>query len=238
MIEVSVLLLKNVINLPIYLLDEKLTFPPVENADKGILAIGGDLSVERLLLAYKSGIFPWFSKGEPIIWWSPDPRFVLMPGDLHVSRSMRRVLNSNTFTVTFDTVFPDVIKQCALVERKGEDGTWITNSMMKAYIKLHDGGYAHSVEVWKEELLVGGLYGVSLGKAFFAESMFHTVTNASKFALIKLVELMRQKDFHFLDAQVHTDHVSTLGAKNISRKKFIKLLEKALQEETWKGKWN
>lgn len=238
MIEVSALLLKNVINLPIYLLDDKLAFPPVEEADKGILAVGGDLSVERLLLAYKSGIFPWFSKSEPIIWWSPDPRFILMPDELHVSKSMKRVLNSNAFSFTFDTAFPEVIKQCALIERKGEDGTWITNSMMKAYNKLHNEGYAHSVEVWKDDNLVGGLYGVSLGKAFFAESMFHTETNASKFALIKLIELMQQKDFHFLDAQVHTDHVATLGARNISRKKFIKLLDKALQQETWKGKWS
>ena len=223
--------------MPIYLLNSTLNFPPVEGAEDGVVAVGGDLSMERLLLAYERGIFPWYNEGEPIIWHSPDPRFILLVDELHISKSMQRVLNSNRFSVSFDTDFSFVIKQCALTERKEQDGTWITNEMSAAYIELHKSGYAHSVEVWSNDKIVGGLYGVSLGKCFFAESMFHTESNASKFALIKLVELLKQKDFHFIDAQVHTSHVATLGAKNISREKFMKLVEKGLQHETWLGKW-
>ena len=223
--------------MPIYLLDEKLVCPPPEGAEKGIVAVGGDLSPERLLLAYQQGIFPWYSNDEPIIWWSPDPRFVLFTDDLHISKSMRRVLNSSKFSITFDTDFLFVIQHCALISRKAEEGTWITPEMIDAYCQLHELGYAHSIEVWKENKIVGGLYGVSLGKCFFAESMFHKENNASKFAFIKLVELLKQKEFHFMDSQLHTEHVGTLGAKNISRKKFMRLLEKGLQYESWVGKW-
>ncbi|HQV78166.1 MAG TPA: leucyl/phenylalanyl-tRNA--protein transferase [Chitinophagales bacterium] len=212
-------------------------FPPVEGAEDGIVAIGGDLSSERLLLAYHCGIFPWYSKEEPIIWHSPAERFILMLDNLHISKSMKRVLNSNRFSITFDADFSFVIKQCAAVERKNQDGTWITNEMIDAYLELHNLGYAHSVEVWKDEKIVGGLYGVSLGKVFFAESMFHTESNTSKIALIKLVALLKQKDFHFLDAQVHTTHVESLGAKNIARKKFMELLQQGLKDKTWKGNW-
>ena len=212
-------------------------FPRVDGAEDGIVAIGGDLSSERLLLAYHCGIFPWYSKEEPIIWHSPAERFILMLDNLHISKSMKRVLNSNRFSITFDADFSFVIKQCAAVERKNQDGTWITNEMIDAYLELHNLGYAHSVEVWKDEKIVGGLYGVSLGKVFFAESMFHTESNTSKIALIKLVALLKQKDFHFLDAQVHTTHVESLGAKNIARKKFMELLQQGLKDKTWKGNW-
>jgi len=224
--------------LPIYLLNEKLSFPPVEGAEDGVVAVGGDLSPERLLLAYSKGIFPWFGENDPIIWHSPEERFIMLLDKLHISKSMRRVLNSNKFKINFDTDFTYVIQQCAQVKRKGEDSTWITSEMIEAYEKLHNLGYAHSIEVWQDDRIVGGLYGVSLGKCFFAESMFHTATNASKFAVIKLIELLKQKDFHFLDAQVYTDHVATLGAKEISRETFLKLLQEGLQHESWIGKWS
>ena len=224
--------------MPIYLLNEKLSFPPVEGAEDGVVAVGGDLSPERLLLAYSKGIFPWFGENDPIIWHSPEERFIMLLDKLHISKSMRRVLNSNKFKINFDTDFTYVIQQCAQVKRKGEDSTWITSEMIEAYEKLHNLGYAHSIEVWQDDRIVGGLYGVSLGKCFFAESMFHTATNASKFAVIKLIELLKQKDFHFLDAQVYTDHVATLGAKEISRETFLKLLQEGLQHESWIGKWS
>ncbi len=223
--------------MPVYLLNSTLTFPPVDGAEDGIVAIGGDLSSERLLLAYQQGIFPWYSKGEPIIWHSPEDRFILLLDELHISKSMRRVLNSSKFRLTFDIDFSNIIQHCAAVERKDGTDTWITDEMIEAYTKLYDLGYAHSVEVWSNDKIVGGLYGVSLGKCFFAESMFHAQTNASKFALIKLVELLKQKDFHFIDAQVHTDHVATLGAKEIPRNEFIKLLQESLKYENSPGKW-
>jgi len=223
--------------LPIYLLNEKISFPPVDGAEDGIVAVGGDLSPERLLLAYRLGIFPWFNEEDPIIWHSPEERFVLLLDDLHVSKSMRRVLNSNTFQITYDADFAFVIQQCANVKRKDEDGTWITKEMIDAYLELHYLGFAHSIEVWQDDTIVGGVYGVSLGKCFFAESMFHTATNASKFAIIKLVELLKQKHFHFVDAQVYTEHVETLGAKEIPRAQFMQLLQDGLQHESWIGKW-
>lgn len=223
--------------MPIYLLTDKLDFPPVEGAEDGIVAIGGDLSPERLLLAYKKGIFPWYSEEEPIIWHSPENRFVLMPDELHISKSMRRVLNSDGFNVTFDMDFPFVINQCADIDRKEQDGTWITKEMIKAYTELYYLGYAHSVEVWQEDKIVGGVYGVSIGKCFFAESMFHTASNASKLALIKLVEFLKKYNFLFLDAQVFTEHVATLGAQEIPRNKFMRLLNEGLQQESLIGKW-
>lgn len=223
--------------MPIYLLNDKLTFPPVHGAEDGIVAVGGDLSPERLLLAYRSGIFPWYSEEEPIIWHAPEQRFVLFLEDLHISKSMRRVLNSGRYSVTFDTNFSFVIKQCASVNRKEQEGTWITGEMIDAYTELHQLGYAHSVEVWQDDEIAGGLYGVSMGKIFFAESMFYTASNASKVALIRLVEFLKQHDFHFIDAQVHTTHVESLGAKNISRHEFMQLLRYGLQSETSAGKW-
>lgn len=223
--------------MPIYLLNEKISFPPVDGAEDGIVAVGGDLSPERLLLAYRLGIFPWFNEEDPIIWHSPEERFILLLDDLHISKSMRRVLNSNKFKITFDTNFAFIIQQCAQVKRKDEDSTWITKEMIDAYSELHHLGFAHSVEVWQDDTIVGGVYGLSLGKCFFAESMFYTATNASKFAIIKLVELLKQKDFHFVDAQVYTEHVETLGAKEIPRGKFMQLLQDGLQHESWIGKW-
>jgi leucyl/phenylalanyl-tRNA--protein transferase len=223
--------------LPIYLLTDKLNFPPVEGAEDGIVAIGGDLSPERLLLAYQKGIFPWYSDDEPIIWHSPEDRFVLLPDELHISKSMQRVLNSDRFKVTFDTDFPFVIQQCANIDRKEQDGTWITEEMIKAYTELYYLGFAHSVEVWLDDKIVGGVYGVSLGKCFFAESMFHTVSNASKFALIKLVEFLKKHDFLFIDAQVFTEHVTTLGAKEIPRSEFIQMLQRGLKSDNLIGKW-
>lgn len=224
--------------MPIYILNDQLQFPPVDEAEDGILAIGGDLSVERLLLAYQSGVFPWFNEDDPIIWHSPDPRFILQLDDLHISKSMRRVLNKNNFSYTLDTDFRFVIDACANTKRKEEDGTWITNDMINAYTILHELGYAHSLEVWKNDKIVGGIYGVSLGKSFFAESMFHTETNASKLAFIKLVQWLKKHDFHFLDAQVFTEHVATLGAKEISRTEFMKLLKNSLQYKSKVGKWS
>lgn len=223
--------------MPIYLLTDKLDFPPVEGAEDGIVAIGGDLSPERLLLAYQKGIFPWYSDDEPIIWHSPEDRFVLLPDELHISKSMQRVLNSDRFKVTFDTDFPFVIQQCANIDRKEQDGTWITEEMIKAYTELYYLGFAHSVEVWLDDKIVGGVYGVSLGKCFFAESMFHTVSNASKFALIKLVEFLKKHDFLFIDAQVFTEHVTTLGAKEIPRSEFIQMLQRGLKSDNLIGKW-
>lgn len=223
--------------MPIYLLTDKLNFPPVEGAEDGIVAIGGDLSPERLLLAYQKGIFPWYSDDEPIIWHSPEDRFVLLPDELHISKSMQRVLNSDRFKVTFDMDFPFVIQQCANIDRKEQDGTWITEEMIKAYTELYYLGFAHSVEVWLDDKIVGGVYGVSLGKCFFAESMFHTVSNASKFALIKLVEFLKKHDFLFIDAQVFTEHVATLGAKEIPRNEFIRLLNEGLKHDSLTGKW-
>lgn len=223
--------------MPIYLLTDKLNFPPVEGAEDGIVAIGGDLSPERLLLAYQKGIFPWYSEEEPIIWHSPEDRFVLLPDELHISKSMQRVLNSDRFKVTFDTDFSFIIHQCANIDRKEQDGTWITGEMIKAYTELYYLGFAHSVEVWLDDKIVGGVYGVSIGKCFFAESMFHTVSNASKFALIKLVEFLKKYDFLFLDAQVFTEHVTTLGAKEIPRSEFIQMLQRGLKSDNLIGKW-
>lgn len=223
--------------MPIYLLNDNLAFPPVEGAEEGIVAIGGDLSVERLLLAYQSGIFPWYSDGEPIIWHAPEQRFIIELDELHISRSMRRVLNSGRYSVTFDTNFSFVINQCASVERKEQEGTWITTEMIDAYTALHESGYAHSVEVWQDDEIVGGLYGVSLGKIFFAESMFHTASNASKVALIRLAEFLKRNDFHFIDAQVHTAHVESLGAKNIPRNEFMRKLRDGLNSKAITGKW-
>lgn len=223
--------------MPIYLLNEKLQFPSVEGAEDGIVAVGGDLSSERILLAYQKGIFPWYNEGEPIIWHSPNPRFVLLLDDLHISKRIQRVINKNEFSFTLDTDFRFVIHACATAKRNEQDGTWITKEMIAAYCKLHDLGFAHSIEVWKNNAIVGGIYGVSLGKSFFGESMFHTESNASKFAFIKLVEILKSKQFHFLDAQVFTEHVSTLGAKNIDRKDFINRLENSLQHKSWIGKW-
>lgn len=215
-----------------------LWFPNVEeSSEEGIVAIGGDLSVERLILAYSKGIFPWYSDESPILWWSPDPRFVLFPSQLKISKSMRPLFNQNKFRVTFDQNFEEVIKNCQNISREDQPGTWITADMMKAYIKLHKKGYAHSVEVWQGKELVGGLYGVSLGKVFFGESMFAKVSNASKFGFITLVKHLKQKGFLLIDCQQETKHLESLGAAAIKRKDFIEFLNNNEIEETYLGSW-
>jgi leucyl/phenylalanyl-tRNA--protein transferase len=212
--------------MPIFLLNDELIFPEVEHAtNEGIVAVGGDLRPERLLLGYASGIFPWYSNGEPIIWWSPDPRFVLFPSELKVSRSMRKILRQGVFSITFDKAFERVIGHCRRIKRKGQRGTWITPEMQKAYIRLFKLGFAHSVEAWKDGELAGGLYGVSLGKVFFGESMFSRVSNASKACLITLVEHLAEMGFELIDSQVYTRHLETLGAREIPRSEYLTLLK-------------
>lgn len=222
----------------IYRLQKTITFPSVESASSGgLLAFGGDLSIERLLAAYSRGIFPWYSEGEPILWWSPDPRLVLELTRVKFSKSLIRVIRSGRFTVTVDKSFHDVIDNCATAPRSMEDGTWIVEEMQEAYNRLHEAGFAHSIEVWRENELAGGLYGVSLGAAFFGESMFALQSNASKVALFYLVELLRSWDFHFIDCQVRTQHLIRMGASEIPRREFIRRLEEALRHETRQGKW-
>ena len=207
-------------------LDKSIWFPPVENAlDEGLLAIGGDLSEERLLLACSSGIFPWFSEDQPIAWWSPDPRFVLFPEDLYISKSMRLMLNKNKFKVTTNQNFKEVIIQCAIAKRNFQYGTWITDEMIDAYINLHKKGYAHSVEVWNGDELVGGLYGIKMGKCFFGESMFHKMDNASKYGFITYVNQLKSEGAVIIDCQVYTPHLSSLGAIHIPRKKFVEIIK-------------
>lgn len=225
--------------MPIYQLDDRLWFPDPQGAEEGIVAIGGDLEPERLLLAYSKGIFPWFDDDDPIIWWCPDPRYLLFPDKFHVSRSFRRFLNKQKFKITLDENFQDVIENCATIERTDQDGTWITDEMMSAYIELHRLGYAHSVEVWDEKNeLAGGMYGVSLGRAFFGESMFSKQANASKTALYYISNLLSKKGFSFIDAQIHTPHLVALGAEKVTRQEFLEKLVDAIQFPTWTGKWN
>lgn len=208
--------------MPVFQLTKDLIFPNPELSEKdGLLAIGGDLSPERLLLAYQNGIFPWFNQDDPILWWSPDPRFVLFPNDLKISKSMRQILRKNIFEITFNQDFKSVIKNCQNIKRNNQQGTWITDEMFAAYLKLHEKGFAHSVEVWHKKELVGGLYGIILGKCFFGESMFALVSNASKAGFIHLVLTLKKQNFHIVDCQVHTKHLESLGAKLISRKDFL-----------------
>lgn len=203
------------------ILDDNLWFPDVAQAlPDGLLAIGGDLSCERLILAYRSGIFPWFDDDVPL-WWSPDPRFVLFPHELKVSKSMKQVLKKNTFEFKINTAFNEVITNCQQQNRKGQDGTWITEEVKNAYIQLHKQGYAHSAEAWQNGQLVGGLYGIKMGKTFFGESMFSYQSNASKFAFIKYVDSLQKEGVQLIDCQVHTNHLESLGAKMIDRGEFI-----------------
>ena len=204
-------------------LNENIEFPNVNKANRdGLLAVGGDLSVERLLLAYKKGIFPWFENDEPILWWSPNPRFVLFPEKLKVSKSMKQVLRNSNYTVTINKAFNEVIYQCSKIKRNGQSGTWITKSMINAYCKLHNLGYATSIEVWDNDNLVGGIYGVDLGnKVFCGESMFAKESNASKIGLITFI---KNNNFKIIDCQVYTQHMESLGAEEILREDFLKLL--------------
>lgn len=217
-------------------------FPPVEHASpEGLLAIGGDLSSRRLLDAYRHGIFPWYSAGQPILWWSPDPRAVLYPERFRVSRSLRKTLRRGGFAVTFDRAFEEVIHACAeprLIGGEPSAGTWITEEMKAAYIELFDAGHAHSVETWRGSRLVGGLYGVALGRAFFGESMFHRETDASKVAMAGLVDLLAGWRFHFIDCQLTSDHVLSLGAEEIPRSRFLAELETALAHADPDGSWS
>lgn len=213
-----------------FFLTKKLIFPPVENAnDEGLLAIGGDLFPERLLLAYRNGIFPWFNEDSPILWWSPDPRMVLFPQNIKISKSMRKVLRDAQFRITKNTCFEAVMTQCSQIKRAGQKGTWITENMKEAYMELHKKGHAISYEVWENNLLVGGLYGIDLGHVFCGESMFSTVSNASKFAFIHLAQELKAKKYTLIDCQMYTEHLASLGAKEISRKEFIKYLKRVDQ---------
>jgi leucyl/phenylalanyl-tRNA--protein transferase len=224
--------------MPVYALTHQLVFPdPNKAVENGLLAVGGDLSPERLLLAYSRGIFPWFSQGDPILWWSPNPRTVLFPNQFKISKSLRQSLRNKSFTVKFDSAFADVIDACSNIQRADQDGTWITGEMKDAYVQLHQLGFAHSVETYMDGKLAGGLYGVSLGRAFFGESMFHYQRDASKIALSYLIEKLIGWEFHFIDAQVETGHLLRLGAEPIPRKKFLALLAGALNYPTITGKW-
>lgn len=211
--------------MPVYTLDNHLWFPPVEEAmEDGLLAMGGDTSVDRLLLAYKHGIFPWYD-GEIPLWWSPDPRFVLYPAELKVSRSMEAVIKKGIFDFSTDTSFAEVIRSCKNLQRKGQNGTWITDELEMAFIELHKLGFAHSAEAWLDRELVGGLYGIRMGKLFFGESMFSRHSNASKFAFIQYVQELQKEDVYLVDCQVYTAHLESLGARMIARETFTGALK-------------
>ncbi|MBS0324428.1 MAG: leucyl/phenylalanyl-tRNA--protein transferase [Proteobacteria bacterium] len=202
-------------------------FPSVTSAldrPNGLLAAGGDLSPERLIAAYRHGIFPWFSEGDPILWWSPDPRMVLYPAELKISRSLARTLRKGGYDVRFDTAFEQVIQACAERDRPGQPGTWITGPMQRAYLHLHRIGFAHSIETWCDDQLVGGLYGVAIGKVFYGESMFALARDASKIALAHLCHYLKQQDFGIIDCQMETPHLASLGARPIARSDFVRLL--------------
>lgn len=211
-----------------YFLSKELYFPPIEEASiEGILAIGGDLSVERLILAYKQGIFPWFNEDEPLLWWSPPDRMVVVPSIYKVSKSIRNLLNQNKFKVTFNQNFNEVITNCRKIHLKAQNGTWITKDIIESYSKLHLLGIAKSVEVWQGNELVGGLYGIDLGHVFCGESMFSKVPNASKIAFVSLVNYLKESNYKLLDCQVHNDHLEKLGAFEVSRDVFMRVLQSA-----------
>jgi len=223
--------------MPVFSLGNGRDFPPAELAgSQGLLAVGGDLSPRRLLHAYGRGIFPWYGEGEPILWWSPDPRFVLFPEGFHAGSSLKKVLRRGIFTMTFDRAFAEVIEGCAL-PRPDQEGTWITAAMRDAYIRLHRLGYAHSLEAWLGGELAGGIYGVSLGRCFFAESMFHRAGNASKVALAVLAAALQRMDFAFIDCQIPSPHLAGWGARSITRRRYLKLLRSGLRPATLRGDW-
>jgi leucyl/phenylalanyl-tRNA---protein transferase len=223
--------------MPVYRLDDRLAFPPPDHAEDGLLAVGGDLRPERLVLAYASGVFPWYSEGEPILWHSPDPRMVLLARDLHVPRSLAKLLRKCPLELRLDTAFADVIAACASARRPGQRGTWITRAMRRAYVELHRRGLAHSAEAWREGRLVGGLYGVSLGGAFFGESMFTREPDASKLAFVTLVRQLARWDVTLIDSQVHTEHLERFGAREIPREDYLAALRMALERPTRPGPW-
>jgi leucyl/phenylalanyl-tRNA--protein transferase len=225
--------------MPVYLLNkDDPSFPQASLAeDSGLLAVGGDLSEARLLMAYCNGIFPWFQEGSDFFWYSPDPRFVLFPKELMVHKSMRSIFNQEKFRVTLDTCFETVMRSCASTTRQPHDGTWITEEFVAGYHRLHLRGLAHSVEVWQDETLVGGLYGLSIGKIFFGESMFSLVPNASTTGFITLVKALEKAGFWMVDCQVETDHLRSLGARGINRANFLEYLEENAYQKTLAGKW-
>lgn len=209
-----------------YIIKKELVFPSPELADEnGLLAVGGDLSTERLLLAYTNGIFPWYNEDEPILWWSPDPRFVLFPGQLKISKSMQALMNKDKFQFTINKAFVEVIRNCKTISRKGQAGTWISPAIQYAYTKLHELGFAHSAEAWKGNELIGGLYGIRIGNIFFGESMFSKISDASKFAFISYVKQLQAENVQLIDCQVYTEHLESLGATMIPRQHFINILK-------------
>ena len=226
--------------MPVYqLLPEVSLFPPIEEAeDDGLLAVGGGLNKERLLAAYSKGIFPWYEAGQPILWWSPDPRLVLIPEEFSISRSLHKVLRKQKFEIRFDSAFNEVIKACANIRIQKGERTWITPEIQQAYTDLHQEGFAHSVESWLDGELAGGLYGISLGQCFFGESMFSTRNDSSKVALVALVEFSKKVGIKMIDCQMTTAHLLSLGAREIKRKDFLKNLKIHLEEPTIKGSWN
>jgi leucyl/phenylalanyl-tRNA--protein transferase len=227
--------------MPVYLLAGDLVFPPPELArEDGLLAVGGDLSIPRLILAYRQGIFPWYNPGEPIFWWSPDPRLILEPSNLHVPRRLERIIRQGRFQVTLDRAFKEVIGACSETRIKRGEGTWLTPEMIEAYTKLHYLGKTHSVETWQRDRLVGGLYGIAIGKVFFGESMFTKVSDASKVAFVTLVRQLSEWGFAMIDCQVTTWHLLTLGAKEIPRSFFLERLKKLIDfpSEAPNGKWS
>lgn len=223
--------------MPVFRLDERLLFPAPEQAEDGLLAVGGDLSPERLLLAYSQGIFPWYSEGQPILWHSPDPRMVLLAGELHVPRSLARTIRRGAFEVRFDTRFAEVVDACAAARRPGQRGTWITRAMKAAYKRLHREGYAHSAEAFRDGRLAGGLYGVAIGGAFFGESMFARAPDASKVAFVALVERLRAWGIDLVDCQVHTEHLARFGAREWPRREYLRALRRAVLRPTRLGPW-
>lgn len=214
--------------MPLFALDKELSFPPPHLAEPdGLLAMGGDLSVERLLLAYRQGIFPWYEE-DPILWWCPDPRFVLFPSELRTNKTVKQLIKRKAFDFTVNTAFIDIIRNCRKIIRPGQEGTWITDEVEKAYTKLHELGYAHSAEVWQEGELVGGLYGIRMGKVFFGESMFSKRSNASRFAFIKYVELLAGEGVELIDCQVHTEYLESMGARFIEGAAFQEKLQQLI----------
>ena len=224
--------------MPVFALIDEPVFPSPHLAEPGgLLAVGGDLSVTRLLAAYRRGIFPWYDDESPILWWSPDPRPILVPGHVRVSKRLERTIRSGKFTVTLDTDFAGVIRGCAAVPRDADNGTWIVPDMIEGYERLHAAGHAHSVEAWQNGELVGGAYGVAIGKAFFGESMFHRVTDASKVAFVTLCRFLDRHEFRFIDCQQATGHLLRFGATPVRRNEFLRRLEAAREEEGMVGKW-
>ena len=225
--------------MPVFRLDPELPFfPPAELADpSGLLAVGGDLTPQRLVLAYRSGIFPWYSEGQPICWHSPDPRFVLVPDKLHVPRSLMKILRRGDYEIRFDTAFSTVIQKCAARPRPGQRGTWITRGMRRAYNTLHELGIAHSAEAWKDGVLVGGLYGVSMGDIYFGESMFAEAPDASKCAFVVLSRWMQARGIELIDSQVHTEHLERFGAVHWTRQEYLHRLTELVDRSTRRGRW-